>query len=158
MATSDHVHFNICEVQQEIFEYAVNLKYDLKTFVNVYLKSNFCRRAFDTIYSRFQTADAEECADFFLPEIEKNLVKATSQNAYDSLAGDIGFMYRLLYIKTSVPSANLVQIIPFEEMVKRALSFDYYGFDESADKLIEDFGLPQQPYDDTLICSAQEMD
>lgn len=135
----NNVDYDICETQQNIFEYAVQAGYDLKSFAEAYLGSSFCRRAFDTLYSRFQIADAEECADFFMPEIEKQLVKSTSKCDYDSVAGDVGFMYRLLYIKTGIPSKELLKIIPFEDMAKKALNFDHYGFEESADELIEKY-------------------
>ena len=36
-----------CEAQRSVFEYAVKKGFDIKSFSDLYLKSDFCKRAFD---------------------------------------------------------------------------------------------------------------
>ncbi len=96
---TNRVDYLICRTQQQIYEYMAEQGYDMAVFSNAYLSSDFCKREMDTLYSRFQTEFPNECADFFIPEICNKLRKRENTNvtAYDiSLAGDIGYMYRLL--------------------------------------------------------------
>ena len=154
--TRDLIDYDICKTQEDIFEYAIKQGYELQSFAEEYLTSDFCRREFDTPYSSFQVADAEESADFFMPEIGSRLVKSTKHGEYDAFAGDIGFMYRLLYIKTSVPSAELIKIIPFETMANQSFTFDHYGFDVIADEFIEEYNLPLKRYDSEVPYLSDE--
>lgn len=109
----------ICKVQGSIYEYQAKKGYDIAVFSELYLKSDFCKRAFDTIYSRFQWADAEECLDFIIPEIGDKCKKLKSNEEFSpDVAFWIGFTYRHLYIRTEIPSEELVQIIPFDSMLR----------------------------------------
>lgn len=115
----DKVGYSICETQQEIYRDMALEGYDMKVFSDAYLSSDFVRRAMDTTYSRFQTEFANECADFFLPEIESKLVKLEDDMCFSpDVAEWIGFTYRQLYIETGVKSSELIKIIPFELMCK----------------------------------------
>ena len=150
------VDMSICETQQMIYELAVEQGYGMRTFLEQFLTSDFCRRAFDTIYSHYQFADAEENFDFLIPEISDKISK--NQSETDVFAGDIGYMYRLLYIMTSVPSAELSTIIPYQEMYKRAFVFQHYGFEECAEEIIEFYGLPLKKYNsDSPLLTDEEM-
>lgn len=54
------VNENICETVGKIYK-IFNLKYDIKSFSDLFLKSDFCKREFDTRYSTFQMdEDASE--------------------------------------------------------------------------------------------------
>lgn len=112
-----------CETQQSIYEYMAVQNYDLKGFSDAFLCSDFCRRAFDTIYSRFQWHTVGENADFFMQEIGSQLKKLDNGCWFEpEEAGWLGFTYRHLYIETKVPSAQLVKIYPFERLLE-----NYYG-------------------------------
>ncbi len=118
-----NIDYEICKTQQQIYEYMASEHYDMEVFSNAYLSSVFCKRSMDTEYSRFQVADALECADFYMPEIESQLVKFSDNRTFDiAIAGWIGFTYRQLYIETGVYSAELIKIVPFEIMCQ-----SYYG-------------------------------
>ena len=69
------VDYSICKTQQEIYREMALLGYDMEVFSNIYLSSDFVRRTMDTLYSRFQIEFFEECADFFMPEIQGQLIK-----------------------------------------------------------------------------------
>ena len=144
----------LCEAQAQLFEYAASQGYDVESFALAFLSSDFCRRAFDTIYSRFHCADAEECEDFYLPEIEEKLTKSSKRE--NNVAYEIGFLYRLLYIFTSIPSAELVCIIPFDTMLRKAIVAEHYGYDEMALDLMKEFGLPENRFDKDFVPLSQE--
>ncbi len=113
----------ICKTQQRIYEHMASGHYDMQVFSDAYLSSDFCKRAMDTDYSRFQVEDVYECADFYMPEIENRLVKFSDNRTFDiAIAGWVGFTYRQLYIETGVYSAELIKIVPFEIMCQ-----SYYG-------------------------------
>lgn len=111
----------------------------MAAFSPAFLRSGFAERSLDTLYSRYQTGDADECFRTVLAEIRDQL-RMGSEGA-DVYACDIGYIYRLLNILTSVPSKELCDIIPYEKMVRRAPNFDHYGFEESAEDLIREHSL-----------------
>lgn len=113
------IDYDICETQRRIFSYMARQGYDMKNFVEEYMACDFCRRAFDTIYSRFQLEDVGECMDFYMPEIEDRLSKYHDNQEFNpDVAGWIGFTYRQLYIETGVCSAELIKIVPFDVMCR----------------------------------------
>lgn len=133
-----------CEVQQRIYEFAANKGYNIESFSNAYLQSSFCKRAFDTIYSRFMSADVEESADFFIPEIASNLTK--EKNDYNSYAGEIGYIYRALFVRTSIPSEELFKKVPFSAVAKKAVVSNHYGYDECVNELMNEYHLKTAPF------------
>lgn len=66
----DGVEYEICNTQGNLYEFIAKKGFDIERFSGLYLQSDFCRRAFDTIYSRFQLADELECMDFIVPELK----------------------------------------------------------------------------------------
>ena len=113
----DLVEYDICRTQARIYRYIASQGYDLPIFSDAYLTSDFCRRAFDTIYSRFQVADELECLDFIFPEINEKLVKNNTWFDED-VAYWIGFTYRQCYIETEIPSRELASRISFASMCR----------------------------------------
>ena len=109
--------FYICETQGDIYVYMAKKGYDMNVFSDNYLKSDFCRREFDTEYSRYQDEFPNECADFYMPEIGDNLVHYPFGCCFDLEEAEwIGFAYRQLYLETGIYSSELADIVPFEEM------------------------------------------
>lgn len=117
----DDVGYAICDVQGNIFEYVANhyIYETFTAFVPAFLRSDFCRRNWDTPYSRYQIHDAEENLDFILPELSNIQWKKAekSDQIFDpSAAHWIGFMYRALYLQMGIASAILFQKIPLSQM------------------------------------------
>ena len=109
--------FYICETQGDIYVYMAKKGYDMNIFSDNYLKSDFCRREFDTEYSRYQDELPNECADFYMPEISDKLVRYPFGCCFDLEEAEwIGFAYRQLYLETGIYSSELADIVPFEEM------------------------------------------
>lgn len=75
----DGIDYKICRTQQRIYEYAAKHGYDMEQFSNFFLSSDFCSRAFDVLYSRFQLETPVECMDFIMEEagdkLKENAVK-----------------------------------------------------------------------------------
>lgn len=141
----NEIDTQICETQRAIYDYMSNKLYRMKDFSNAFLNSEFCRRALDTPCSRFQLEKPEVCAEFFMPEIQPGLRKFHSP---DKFAGHVGFTYRMLYILTSIPSAELCKIITYQDM--RWWCFEYfikhYDNEKIAAGFIEKFNLPLHYY------------
>lgn len=116
-----NVEYAICDVQGDIFEYVANhYIYDtFVAFVPAFLHSDFCKRQWDTRYSRYQMHTPEENLDFIQPElvgISWIESKENDQVFNNAAAHWIGFMYRALYIQTGVASAILAEKIPLSHM------------------------------------------
>ena len=69
----DGIDYKICRTQQRLYEYAARHGYEIEQFSNFFLSSDFCSRAFDVLYSRFQLETPVECMDFITPYTSKEL-------------------------------------------------------------------------------------
>lgn len=129
---------DICETQQMIYEHMCNQGYDMKSFSDAYLRSDFCRRAMDTLYSRFQLEFPTECEDFFWPEIKDQVEKMEDGLQFDvDVACWIGYTYRQLYFETQIPSRELVELIPFEVMCQYYPGMHTIDEEEAAELMIK---------------------
>lgn len=132
------IECDICKTQQHIYEYMASEGYDMALFSDAYLKSDFCKRAMDSVYSRFQLETPLECADFYMPEIAPKLKKLDSSTIYDpDVAGWIGFVYRQICMETKTPSARLARSIPFRTMEQYYPGMHTIDEDEAARIIIE---------------------
>ncbi len=137
----------ICYTQRKIYEYMAELGYDIKVFSDEYLSSDFCHRSMDGIYSRFQTEFANECADFYMPEIGDKLVMATEATEINVvIAGVVGYLYRYLQLMTCMKSAELAKIVPFDRMLDYAYDADHVGFDEIIERVMDEFSLERNEF------------
>jgi len=133
--------YGICEIQAHLFEYVANQGVDIEWFTKAYLCSDFCRRAMDTIYSRFQTADELEHLDFLLPEVG-TLQEYEDNTMFDpDVAWWIGFTYRQLYIQTQISSKELYERISFETMCRYYPGLHTVDEEMATDIICENFGL-----------------
>lgn len=107
------INYDICMTQARLYRYIANDGKDIKEFSDKYLNSDFCRRAMDCYYSRFQLETELECLDFIYPEIGSI---STKDNCDPDIASWIGFTYRQLAFETNLSSKELVSIIPFDIM------------------------------------------
>lgn len=110
--------YGICQNQARLYEYVAHKGVDIEWFSENYLRSSFCKRAFDTIYSRFQTADEQECLDFIWPELGSIKYMERDMMFDPDIAYWIGFTYRQLYIETNISSSELVEKIDFATMFR----------------------------------------
>lgn len=110
----DRVEMNICETQAMLYEAAARIGYDLKSFSEYFLNSEFCSRSMDTSYSRYQMADPGEIMDFLdMDSVRKTNICQSKGEAYW-----IGFMYRYLYYCLGKTSRQLMQEYPFRLMCR----------------------------------------
>lgn len=108
------VSYSICETQGAIYRCVNRRNLSLPVFSDQYLHSRFCTVQMDAVYSHFQLADAEECLDFILPEIE---IPSLPEPVYtDQVAYWIGFMYRYLFFSLHLPSNRLADTLSFQAM------------------------------------------
>ena len=117
MKTLDKIDHEICQTQGDLYEQAANEGYRFPLFSNIYLQSDFCRRAMDTDYSRFQIQSPGELMDFIIPENPQINEKYEKNKRFDgTIAFWIGYMYRYLYFATGLDSKNLLKLHSFNQM------------------------------------------
>ena len=110
------------------------------SFANAYMRSAFCRRAFDTIYSSFQLASEEECWRFLYPQIA-HLLKPGDDSVSEDEAYWVGFTYRQLYIETQIPSEELCVMIPPERILLSYAGLHTIDEEAATDRVCEAYGL-----------------
>ena len=113
-AIEKEVDIDICTIVGRIYKLALKENYELENFSDSFLKSSFCHRKFNTIYSCFQLDD-DASMWYIDKELKNRLIKTTVVQDED-LAYWIGFMYIYIYIRTEISSSKIVQIVPFKQM------------------------------------------
>ena len=68
------IDYDICMTQSRIYKYIAQCGYDVNRFSDAFLMSDFCRRAFDTIYSRFQELSKPQASPIWTDFIHQSLV------------------------------------------------------------------------------------
>lgn len=142
------VEMIICERHGELFEYIAK-KYTYQSFLSfarLFMMSDFCRRAWDAKYSRYQFHDPEENMDFFMKEIDKDSLaeaKDGDEQMNASVAAWIGFAYRSLCIVSKLPSREIYKRLPVEKMI--ALYPGMHTLDEymAAEIILQEIGERQ---------------
>ncbi len=137
----ESVEYAICMNQGRLYRHIAQNGYDVERFSNAYLSSDFCRRAFDTTYSRFQMADVLECMDFIEPEIKEEIVPYREGFFDEDVAAWIGFTYRHLYMETEIPSKMLTGKISFSSMCAYYPGLHTIDFNEALDIIRKDYSL-----------------
>ena len=137
------INYDICDTVGEIYKLAREGHYDLESFSDLFLKSSFCKREFDTFYSCFQM-DEDASMYYIEKEIRTKLIKNTNDISEDETYW-VGFMYRYIHIYAGIDSDKLVDIISFKTMLsyinRTILPFEEYGPDELFDLMCKDFYL-----------------
>lgn len=122
----DGIDYKIGRTQRRLYEYAAKHGYDMEQFSNFFLRSDFCSRAFDVLYSRFQLETPVECMDFILEEakdqLKENAVKKADEWEAD-IAGFVGMLYRMLYFITPYTSRELCEKVPYSTVKRFYSSF-----------------------------------
>lgn len=114
--SGDWTNYDICKNQGKIYESAAEKGLKMELFSDKYLRSNFCNKSFDKIWSLYHFTDAEEC----LYELREEI------GDIDTMDGDmifspeaawwIGFTYKQLQIETEKSSEELAKIVSFDEL------------------------------------------
>ncbi|MBR3721577.1 MAG: hypothetical protein IKN12_02335 [Selenomonadaceae bacterium] len=126
----------ICETQGEIFKCANEMKLDMDIFVPKYMKSRFCEKNMDTIYSYYQMIDGEISLYYILQEIEVPILKEAK---YNSVVMDwIGFIYRRIYYAAKKNSKEIIEKAPFNAMLIYYPGLHTVDEDMAVDIIIED--------------------
>ena len=153
----------ICETQGQLYKYIASLKYDMNVFSDVFMKSDFCRCHFDTIYSPYQIEFPIALCELCMPEVKDKLIKSNILSEDDRCYAEaVGYMYRKLYHKTSIPSAELAQIVPYNEIINR-LSNDADWFEVEHrgeigvfEDIVKEHNLPLKRYDSDIVLLTDE--
>lgn len=143
----EFINKEICKTSGKIYVELIKDGYNPKSISDEFLKSDFCRREFDTIYSIFQLDD-DASIYYFLKECKNKLIKEHNKT-YQILdiIYWIGFMYRYIYIQTGIASSEICDIIPYEEMnnyiMQTMYPYEEYSEDEIFDMIDKDKQLSQ---------------
>ena len=138
----DNIGYMICQTQGEIYQYSSKI-YHMERFSEVYMKSDFCKRAMDAEYSRFQLSDAEECMDFIVPEnkelanFELHGMDFIQSMTEPDVAYWIGFMYRYLALSTGISSEKLADLFPFIKMAAMYPGFHTIDEEQAVEIMME---------------------
>ena len=131
---------DLVEETEELFEDAICVnKLDFEDFVNKFMKSK--------VKSLVDMRSPKECG--WLPnEIMELLLKETNIKSDNGcyyrpdLAYWLGAFYTLLQYKTQIPSRYLIDIVPIQEMMRRAPGLHDIYLPDVVDRIIKERGLP----------------
>jgi len=127
----------VCVSQGLVFAYANDNGYDMATFTEEFLCSDFCRREWDADSSWYQFAHATQTMKFLIKECH---LKKGKTYAHDVMYW-VGYMYRLMAQTYHLPSRIVFQHISFDHMLDGFLSYHILAFTVAAKYLHEDYWL-----------------
>lgn len=144
----------ICRTQGQFYSYMAKKKYDMNVFSDVFMHSDFCKRHFDTVYSPYQTEFPKAIYELCMPEIETLLVRKTYMLENDRCFSEsVGFIYRRLYQETNISSAELAELIPYNEILNyfaddgEWFEAEHKGAEGIFSDIMEKYHLPCKRYD-----------
>jgi len=129
------VNENICETVGKIYK-IFNLKYDIRSFSDLFLKSDFCKREFDTKYSTFQM-DEDASEWYILKELKDKLIPK-KQSTYDCTVEWIGYIYRYIFLYTGIQSNKLAEIISFDYLYNNYILLSNMDNTDALNIILED--------------------
>lgn len=135
--TDIKIDYDICCTVGRIYVLANNTGYKMKEFSDMFLSSDFCKRAFDTIYSVFQLEDEYMSMDYLLKEISPPMENKDIMLKED-IAFWIGFIYRYIYIQTLIPSNELVKKIPYDYLLSKSYGLLTLDEEEACEIICKD--------------------
>lgn len=115
----EEINHSICCNMGRLYVMAVDMGFNLQDFSDKFLTSHFCARSLDTPYSRFQNEEEDVSMDYLLREISPDK-EEPGYSFTEDVAFWIGFIYRYLYFKTSLSSADLKEKVPFSYLESKA--------------------------------------
>ena len=140
--TYDTIELKICQNQGCLYRFVANLGYNIEEFSNAYLASDFCKRAMDTTYSRYQLHDEQEILDFLMPEIQDKCSMLPDGELFNlDVAYWIGFTYRQLYYETDIFSKELAEKFTFSDICKTYSGLHTIDEEMATDILCENRGI-----------------
>jgi hypothetical protein len=128
-----------CQTQAELYEYVKQNGYDIVSFSDKYLVSDFCNREMDSEYSVFQREDPLQILDFVIPQIG-DLVEPVDDGVYVD-AYDLGYLYRYLHFSTGLSSREIVEKIDTKSMIKELSRRTDWNIDEVAKAVASTYDL-----------------
>ncbi len=132
----------ICNQQKELFEYAKEHFSDVRAFAEKFMTSDFCNRSLDQPYSVDQFADIMNWLEFLEMEFPLEETEQGDVTISYAEAGWIGFVYRHLHFATGLASSELVNKVPFDNLLIGYAGLHTVDEDMAVEILSEDFGLP----------------
>lgn len=128
----------ICETQAELYEYVAKKQFIFPNFSDIYLNSDFCRRAMDSEYSRFQLQWPGELLDFIIPENPGVDKKYEDNTQFDgAVAYWIGYMYRYLSTATGLSSKDVLKRWSFSQMCNMYPGMHTVDYKMAAEMILE---------------------
>ena len=137
-----HVEYMTASTQGHIFQFASESGYDLERFVTEYMKSDFCNREMDSDYSMFQNEVDTACMEVIMKEFKDKgiTIPHDSKQHYQYCAFYAGFIYRYLQLLSQKPSREVIDMIPFMDMVMNYY-LDHYEYEDAIKMICKSKGI-----------------
>ena len=131
---------DICKTQAKIYEKAAIDGCDMPVFSGKYLKSRFCLKQMEALYSSFQREDADTCLYFIYREIGDMRNSSHGDGFNPDIAWWVGYTYYQLYCETGIHGNELADRILFHAILA---NYGHHIMDEiySTDLLCKYYGL-----------------
>lgn len=124
---------HICDTQGKIYKLAMQKGYSLSDFSDNYLKSEFCEKEMDAIYSTWQYQDEDVCFEV----IEEQIKHSFSQDNYSEYdVYWVGYMYRYLFYYSAFSSRQLADLISFKKMMLYSIECEDYDYEDAAEYIL----------------------
>ena len=130
----------LCEKQAELFAYVAKEGWDFKWFVYEYLKSDFCKEK-DSSSAVSHKFMLEELNETIMPELGFPIPYPPGKRFRVNVAEWIGYIYRMLSIKTKILSSDLLEKLPLKRACEYYDSYFEFTKEMAVDLICEELRL-----------------
>lgn len=126
----------VADTQAEIFVYAEKQGYDMESFIEGYMRSDFCNQEMDSVYSYFHCKPDTVCFGY----IDKTgMKKITEQNDNPVITdpGWIGSVYRYMVFFSGLSSREIVEMVSPKEMDDFSITYDCWEHEDAAKDILK---------------------
>lgn len=132
----------VAEFFGDIFVEAYNCHYDMNDFTHNFMKSEFCKKYMDGIYSTWQYQNAKVSMEV----IEHEIHPIKSDNSYTSKDNCywVGYLYKQIHFETEIPSNEIVDLYSFNKLSNYLYSHEDYNIEDMVTDLTKTMELEKE--------------
>ena len=131
---------DVAETQAELFAWAEQQRYDMDSFIPLYLQSDFCNREMDAIDSYFHWKTEAVLMSYLEAEqVFPKLLWPKDNKFFDVYW--MGKMYRMLVFATGLSSREIFRLVDSEAMNRYSIVLELHNIKDAVLRIVNDITI-----------------
>ena len=145
---------DVAETQADLFAWAEQQRYDMDSFIPLYLQSDFCNREMDAIDSYFHWKTEAVLMSYLEAEqVFPKLLRPKDNKFFDVYW--MGKMYRMLVFATGLSSREILGLVDSEAMNKYSIALELKNIEDAVSQIVDDITIARATINRN--CSLQHL-